>query len=86
MNLNSAIFILYDSFCWLILVRVSLINTQNVSKIYIYHLYNDIFIYLSLDMRGEDVKYWSLYPSLRMMVDRKEFAANEKLPCTRWFE
>ena len=43
-------------------------------------------MFLSVDMKMEGAKYWDLDPSLGMMVDRKRFAANEKLPRTRWFE
>jgi len=50
------------------------------------YLHNGSPMYLSLDMRGKHARYWDLDPSLEMMTDRKKFAANEKLPRTRWFE
>lgn len=43
-------------------------------------------MYLSMDMRDKFLKCWDVDPSMGMMADRKEFAANEKLPRTRWFE
>ena len=43
-------------------------------------------MYRSFDTNMEDAKYWDLDLSQGMMVDRKRFAANEKLPRVRWFE
>lgn len=50
------------------------------------YLHNGSPMYLSQDMCGKHARYWDLDPSLGMMTDRKMFAANEKLPRTRWFE
>lgn len=43
-------------------------------------------MFLSIDIGAEGAEFWDLDPSLGMMVDRKRFTANEKLPRTRWFE
>lgn len=43
-------------------------------------------MYLSFDLRMDEAKNWDVDPSQGMMVDRKKFGANEKLPRLRWFE
>jgi hypothetical protein len=43
-------------------------------------------MYLSMDMRADDMQIWDVDPSGGMMVDRKKFSEKEKLPRMRWFE
>jgi hypothetical protein len=43
-------------------------------------------MYLSMDMRADDMQKWDVDPSGGMMVDRKKFSEKEKLPRMRWFE
>ncbi|HCI05078.1 TPA: hypothetical protein DEW47_03865 [Patescibacteria group bacterium] len=43
-------------------------------------------MFLSMDMRGDDVKKWDIDSSVGMSMDRKKISEKEKLPRTRWFE
>lgn len=43
-------------------------------------------MFLSMDMRGDDMKKWDLDASMGMSADRKKISEKEKLPRVRWFE
>ncbi|MFA5100410.1 MAG: hypothetical protein WC547_05970 [Candidatus Omnitrophota bacterium] len=50
------------------------------------YLHNGSPMYLSQNAHAKYDKSWDLDASVGMMADRKKFAANEKLPRSRWFE
>lgn len=43
-------------------------------------------MFLSNDMRNDDMKKWDLDPTMGMSIDRKKIPEKEKLPRSRWFE
>jgi len=50
------------------------------------YLHTGKSMFLSDDLRSEEMKKWDLDPSMGMRVDRKKIPEKEKLPRTRWFE
>lgn len=60
--------------------------TSRIYKARSAYLHEGKPMYLSFDLRMDEAKYWDVDPSQGMMVDRKKFGANEKLPRLRWFE